>query len=231
MIKILHLYPKLMNLYGEYGNISVLNKHLIDQGLKVKIDAIEIGEDYDPNEYDFMYMGSGTDSHLLFALEDIIKHSKDINDYIKKGKTLLFTGNAMELLGKTIDDKKALGIFDFESKYQDKRYTGDVIVFNEKLGKIVGFINRSSLIFSSSRNHLFKYEFKDQNLIDNDYEGFRTNNAYATHIIGPILAKNPKFLNEIICSIIPSDFELKEIKYPYEEESYNVTLKELSNRR
>lgn len=230
MIKILYLYPKLMNLYGEYGNIVVLKKHLLDQGLQVLVDEKEIGEEYDLMNYDFVYMGSGTDLRIFYALKDVLKYKQEFINYIKSNKSLLFTGNAMELLGNDIDGKEALGIFDFSSKYGDKRYTGDVIVFNDKIGKVVGFINRSSINTGEDKNALFSYVFKDDNLIDNNFEGFSINNAYATHIIGPILVKNPNFLKVIIDSIIPENFIIKNIEYPFEEKSYCITLGELSKR-
>ena len=229
-IKILHLYPNLMNLYGDYGNVLVLKKHLEDLKYKVTIDEKTIENNFDINDYDFIYMGSGKESSASLALENLIKHKKQLQTAIKKNKVILFTGNALELLGNKYGKQKGLGIFDFDVELTDKRYTGDVIVDNEQVGEVIGFINKCSIIKNDlDTNKLFVYEFKDKNVVDNSLEGYRLNNMFATHIIGPVLAKNPSFINLIVELLVKGDY--KEIEYPYEKQSYEVTLNALKKRK
>ena len=228
-MRILHLYPNLMNLYGDYGNLKVLISHLKDLGIEVQLDRKEINEDFDIFSYDLVYMGSGTESKQLAALNDLMKHALEIREYLEQDKVLLFTGNAMELLGESIDDHKALGILNFKVRITDKRYTGDVIMDNDELGKIVGFINKSSLIENGQDHKLFSYDFKDNNLTDNDYEGWRYHNGFGTHIIGPVLIKNPPFM-DLIIRLVSGD-KYQKITYPYEDEAYKITLEELEKRK
>lgn len=230
MIRLLHLYPNLMNLYGDYANIAVLKSHLEDQELIVRIDNKDIGSNIDFSKYDFIYMGSGTESSRDIALTDLLRYKDDLKQCIENGKTILFTGNAMELLGNSIGNKQGLGIVDFDVETTTSRYTGDVIMESKQLGEIVGFINKSTLIKGGEDSKLFDYFFMDNNLKDNDYEGYRINNTYGTHIIGPVLVKNPKFMKTIIESILPEDFEYKEIEYTFEEDSYLTTLAALKER-
>ena len=230
MVKILHLYPNLMNLYGDYANITVLKKHLEDQGLKVKVDYKDVEDTIYLEKYNIIYMGSGAESNLMIALKDIMKYKNVFTNCVNNGTTILFTGNAMELLGKTIDGIQALDIFDFETKHTDKRYTGDVIVKNNKFGFVVGFINKSANIINGEKDKLFDYIFMDNNLSDNDYEGCYKNNTYGTHIIGPVLVKNPDFIKEIIKTVVPNIFKFRNIKYEYEVDSYITTLNALKDR-
>lgn len=230
MVKILHLFPNLMNLYGDYGNITILKKHLEDQGQKVVVDRKDIESKINFKSYDFIYMGSGTETNLQIALNNLLKYKSDFIECVNSGKVILFTGNAMELLGKSIDGKKALGLFDFEVEYTDKRFTGDVIVKNEDLGFIVGFINKSSLIKGGEENKLFDYIFMDNNLQDNEYEGYHKHNTFGTHIIGPVLAKNPDFVDRIVQLLLPKNCKYKNITYTYEIESFIVTLNALKER-
>lgn len=227
-MKLLHLYPNLMNMYGDYANIKVLKKHLEDLGLKVELDEKDIGDDIDFNCYDFIYMGSGSESKLLLALNDIKNYKNDFCKCVKDNKLILFTGNSIGLLGNSINDINALSIFDFDTTLLDKRYTGDVIVKNDEIGEVVGFVNKSSQIRSNDKHRLFNYVFKDSNLNDDDYEGYCINNTYATHIIGPILVKNPNFMKFIISRLISK--EDIDIDCAYEMESYNITLKALKER-
>lgn len=228
MIKILHLYPNLMNLYGDYGNVALLCKHLQDQGLKVKVDKKEIEDVVNLFDYDFIYMGSGTESNQRVALEELKKYRNVLKTCIDNNKVMLFTGNAMELLGSSIDDNDALGILDFKTYTSEKRYTGDVIAYNEEIGDVVGFVNKSSTIDGGEEYKLFTYKFKDNNLIDNQYEGYRYNNLFGTHIIGPVLVKNPNFMKTIIKLLIPKKYI--EIVYEHEEKAYQTNLNGLSKR-
>ena len=228
-MRILHLYPNLMNLYGDYGNIKVLVDHLKDLGIDASVDCVELDDDYNASDYDLIYMGPGSESRQLAALDDLMKHRDGLKEYLDNDKVLLFTGNAMELLGESIDDKKALGILDFKSRISDKRYTGDVIMNNDELGRIVGFINKSSLIEGGEEYKLFSYEFRDNNLVDNDYEGWRYHNGFGTHISGPILIKNPSFMDLMIKLL--SGERYRKINYHYEDEAYRITLQELEKRK
>lgn len=230
MVKILHLFPKLMNLYGEYANIVILRKHLDDQGIKTSVDVKEVDDKINFGKYDFVYMGSGTESNQLVALDALLKYKDDIKKYVESNKTLLFTGNAMELLGKKIDAYQALEIFDFDVAHTEKRYTGDVIVKHQDAGYVVGYINRSSSIIPRSDSRLFDYIFMDDGVNDNKSEGFTKNKTYATHIIGPILVKNPDFLNVIIKNVAPENYDFKNIRYDYEVDSYITTLLALKDR-
>ena len=229
-IKIAHLYPNLMNLYGDYANIVVLKKHLEDQGLKVRVDYLELNKRIDLSLYDFIYMGSGTENNLKVVLADFGKYKKDLSKCIKDNKVILFTGNAISLLGNKIDNKKALGVFDFDTVVSDKRYTGDVVLHNEDIGEVVGFINTSLIIDNKDKHNLFEYIFKDRNLKTNKTEGYHLNNLFATSVIGPVLVKNPCFMNVIVKKLLPLKNKYKEVQYKYEEDSYRITLEALLER-
>ena len=227
-MRILHLYPNLMNLYGDYGNIVVLSKHLKDQGISVHIDKKEVQDNVDFSKYDFIYMGSGTESNQMIALNDLINYKDYLKEYIEDKKTILFTGNAMELLGTSIDDIPALDIIDFTVKITDKRYTGDVLLKNEFIGEVLGFINKSSLIEGGQDYKLFDYIFKGEDLIDNNYEGYRYHNLFGTHVIGPVLVKNPNLMTTIMKCLINEKY--KALKYRHEDDAYDYNLKQLKKR-
>jgi CobQ-like glutamine amidotransferase family enzyme len=229
MIRILHLYPELMNLYGDYGNLTIIANRIKKHGIEVRIDKREIQDPIIFEDYDFVYMGSGAEKNQLVALNDLRKYELYLKEYINDNNVVLFTGNAMELLGNSIDDELALGIVDFNTRITDKRYTGDVIVYNETLKETVGFINKSSLIEGGEKFKLFDYVFKDNNLSDNSYEGYRYKNLFGTHIIGPVLVKNPYFADEILKLLLKDQYVDNADKY--EMAAYETTLRELRKRK
>lgn len=226
-MRILHLYPDLMNLYGDYANIDILVRHLKDLGIRVRVDRKEVQDAINFDNYDMIYMGPGTESAQLVALEDLYKYRHILKVFFEQDKVGLFTGNAMELFGQTIDDKKALGLLDFQTAVDDKRYTGDVIAYNELTGPVVGFINCSSKTSGNDTNSLFDIEFADLDI--GKKEGYRYRNLFGTHLIGPALVKNPGLL-DLIVRLLAGD-KYKQLEYVNEMKAYENTLTELRKRK
>ena len=130
-IKILHLFPRLLSLYGEYGNVAVLEKVLKEEGCAVTVTGWEQG-DLDLASFDFIYVGSGTEDNLLEAVKRLNPHAEKIAASIQGGQNWLATGNAMTLFGKTIarrgQESQALGCFGYATELNEqKRFLGDVV--------------------------------------------------------------------------------------------------------
>lgn len=233
-IKILHLYYDLMNLYGEYGNVKILEHHLKDIGVNVEVDRKTINDEISINDYDFIYVGAGTERNQMVALEDLKKYKEDIKKYIDSGKYALLTGNSFEMLGKKIEKVEALNILDFEVSRTKDRMTSDVI-FKSKYFKneIVGFINKMSNI-TNNQNPLFEVLFGIGENENNDYEGIKYKNIYGTYLSGPLLVRNPEILRTLIlgiCEVKDRNFKCKINTYKNEEDGYSLVLAELMRRK
>ena len=229
-IKLLHLYYDIMNLYGEYGNIKILEEHLKDQGYTVIVDKKTLGEEKNLEEYDFIYMGCGTERNQMCIMQDFKKEKEKLSKLIEQEKNIMLTGNSYEILGKKLNREDALGIFNFEAKNTQKRTTEDVICTSNLLkNKVVGFINNMSEI-TNLENSLFDIEWG----IEDKKEGISYKNLIGTHIIGPILIRNPELLKLLInriCTQKDENFKYKDITYEEEEEGYELVLKELETRK
>lgn len=224
MIKILHLYYDLMNLYGDYGNVEALKRHLEDQGERVVIERKTTVLNVNFNNYDFIYIGSGSETALKHAKSDLMTNLDDFVSAIESNKIILLTGNAMELVSK-----ENLDILDISVKETDRRYTGDVIVKNQDVGEVVGYINKCSIITNGNINPLFKVRYLDNNLDKIKNEGYHYKNLYGTHLIGPLLVKNPNVMEYFVKKFINKEY--KNIDYQYENESYKIALNELKKRK
>ena len=233
-MRILHLYHDIMNLYGDYANVSAVRRILEKSGEEVAVDRLSFGDNARLSDYDFIYIGSGTEKNQKVVLKDIVKYKDDLSKYISSGKPVLMTGNSFEMLGKGVTDGfgeffEGLGLYGY-SAYEErgKRYTADIICEADFLDKrLVGFINKSSLV-SGIENHLFKIRFGIGDNPDERFEGIRDRNFFGTHVTGPILMKNPHFLIYIAAVILgrePSDSHLE-----YERRGYEITLSKLSER-
>lgn len=205
-IKIAHLYYDLMNLYGDSGNVKALRMQLEKQGVKVELYNLSLEDEVDFKKYDVFYIGSGTEENQKIVLNNLLKYTNDIKDAIEDFKFFICTGNAIELFGNVISDEnntyKALGIFNYDTKFVKKRLVSDVILKGDFIKDyIIGFQNRSGIIESSLMNafDVIKGFGSNQN---SNKEGIIYKNFLGTYTIGPILVRNPELLKYIIKNII-----------------------------
>ncbi|MGM9834907.1 MAG: glutamine amidotransferase [Bacilli bacterium] len=203
-IKIAHLYYDLMNLYGENGNVRVLAKTLEKQNLDVEVRFLSIEDEIDFQSYDFFYIGTGSEENQLLVLEHLKNYQNDIKDAIENGKYFIVTGNAIELFGKQIITKDnqvidTLNIFDYESIITDFRIIGEQVYTTSLLDKkIIGFQNRETIMKTNNNNSLFNVITGTGYEPNIKKEGIHYKNFFGTYLLGPILVRNPYFLDLII---------------------------------
>ncbi|MBQ1943791.1 MAG: glutamine amidotransferase [Ruminococcus sp.] len=233
-MKILHFYHDLMNLYGDYANVSAMRRILEKSGESVTVDRRSLGDNVDFSDYDFIYIGSGTERNQRVALADLHRHADALRQYIADGRPALLTGNSFEMLGRTITDAagnkhKGLGVFDFTVTEQNKtRVTADVIFTCEFLAEpLVGFVNKCSEIRGADPT-LFNVKMGLGNFEGDKREGVRVQNCYGTHLTGPVLIKNPHFLAFLAEKLLGRAPETGYLTY--EKAGFAVTLSELSRR-
>ncbi len=233
-VNILHLYYDIMNLYGEYANCEILKKHLIDQGIDTTIDHLSINDDIDFTKYEFIYVGSSTERNQIVCLKHLLKYKEAFEDYIENYGFVLMTGNSYEMLGKSINEENALGILSFTTNTVKDRRCYDIIMETEWTHEpLVGFINNMSVV----NNNVYPFGKVTFGKGENDedlHEGVKYKNTYGTHLIGPLLVKNPSFLKYLVKEIaykMDEDFVYKDIDYKEEEEAYKITFSELSKRK
>lgn len=200
MIKVLHLYYDLLNLYGENANSKVLVNRLERQKEKVKVDFKSVGDEIKINNYDFIYVGSGSLESMELAKKDFKRLEKDIKKYINDNKIILATGNSLELFE---------GILDYKTKQIDFRIVGDQVFECDLIKKLViGFQNRTSVIYENNEESLFKVKSGCGYDPNSEYEGIRHNNFFGTYLLGPLLIRNPYFL-EYLVKILLDNKKLK----------------------
>lgn len=232
-LKLLHLYDDVMNLYGEYANVSVLARYLTDLGCTVSVDTLSLYEEKDISGYDFHYMGSGTERRQKLALSQLRQYRGEISAACEAGKVMLFTGNSFELLGKKITDAdgaefEGLGLASFETVEGKRRIVGDCIAVCDAFDDVlVGFINKCSKI-KGVEQPLFTLQMGFGNEADGGAEGFRKNNCFGTHLTGPILVKNPVMLR-YIAKLLGAEDPAR-VSYPFIEKGYETTVSELKKR-
>lgn len=231
-LKLLHFYDDVMNLYGEYANVSLLARYLTDLGHSVRVETLSLYEKKDISGFDFYYMGAGTERRQKLVLPQLLQYRETLLEAKRRGAVLLFTGNAFELLGKAVTDAEGkrydcLGFAGFESNETKRRITGDVIA---RIGddRVVGFMNKCGHT-TGVKQPLFHVEFGFGNEAACGDEGWRDGNCLGTHITGPLLVKNPSMLRRVAKALLGDAFA-DTVQYPYMQRGYEMTLSELTKR-
>ncbi len=207
-MNVLHFYPDLMSLYGSYANVSILKRTLEAMGHTVTVTPVLPRQEADFSAADFIYMGAGTERAQKAALADFSRFAEPLKAAEEDGVTMLFAGNAMELLGKTITDDagkvyEGLGLADFTSVQQKKRFVEDVYGHTDLYeDAVVGFINKCSLISGVETPLLTAMDMGFGNEAKGGPEGYHAHNVFASQLTGPILVKNPALLKAVVTAIL-----------------------------
>lgn len=234
-IRILHLFPQLLSLYGEYGNVAIIKKYLEKNGYEVTVDECEFLTENIFENADFVYVGSGTEDNLLEADKRLADFTSEIKSSINS-TTWLATGNAMTLFGKTIECSEktvdAVGAFEYTTKLDySKRFSGDVLTNCENIfnSELVGYINTSS-VYNGIESCLLKLVMNEKlgNSKSDCCDGFIAEGFVATQLIGPFMVKNPSALQFIYEKITGEQLALNDDEYIVK--AYNVACAELKNR-
>lgn len=232
-VKLLHMFDDVMNLYGEYANISLLARFLTDLGCDVSIDTLSLYEQKDISGYDFFFMGAGTERRQKLALSRLVNYRDALKNAIDANKVVFFTGNSFEMLGAKITDAdgkeyEGLHLFDFETIETKRRIVGDCLAKFEEFDEIlVGFMNKCSMT-TKVEQPFCSVIMGFGNEKDAGTEGFRAGNCFGTHLTGPILVKNPAMLR-YIAKLLGAETP-ESVSYPYMEKGYETTASELRKR-
>jgi len=232
-VKILYLYPDFMNLYGDNGNVRIMERRLSDQGFEVEVICRTITDKDISFDVDFVFMGSGYESNRNLAAKHLIQFKSPLIRSIVNGVPMLFTGNSYDLLGtgiKTSDGSfvEGLGVFNFTfAEQSEKRYTGDAVLEEPVANdRYVGFINRAGAV--ENDDDLSFEIIKKIGNIPSGKDGARIYNFMGISLIGPVLLKNPGIAVSFVKTICErKGTEYKDISYPRSERSHEKTLKAL----
>lgn len=209
--KILYLYYDIMNLYGENGNIRMMERVLSEKGAQVETSRKTITDtELDFAQYDFIYCGAGTELSRNACLEHLRGFAESLKEAYEKGTVMLFTGNSYEMLGSTLTlaDGTAcdgLGLFDFKVLEQGKnRFSGDVTFKCSLLEEetLIGYINKCSEV-QGITTPLFEIS-SVMGTVKEGAEGIHENNFFGTQVIGPVTVKNPAFSQYIADLVLDS---------------------------
>lgn len=207
IITIAHLYPDLLNLYGDYGNIAALSYRIKKRGFEVSVKEYGINDCIDFENTDIIYIGGGAEKEQLTVCSKLIEYKKEFLSYVQKGGVVLAVSNGFEILGESFETEsgkhEGLGAIAVNATWNKERFIDDVIIESEFVSdKIVGFENHNSRMNIGSCEPLGKVLYGSGNNGNDKNEGCVYKNVVATYLHGPVLPKNPKLTDRLISMAI-----------------------------
>ena len=200
-VEICWLYPELMNIYGDRGNVIAITQRCAWRGLAPRVSNVSTGETVDFSRFDLIFMGGGQDREQMLLAKDFEDYKgKSLYEAVEAGVPTLTVCGAFQLLGKyyltgTGERLPGLGIFDAWTEAGQKRMIGNVVIESEIFGEpksVVGFENHSGQTFLGSGVRPLGRVVKGFGNNGRDgLEGIWYRNAIGTYLHGSILPKNP----------------------------------------
>ncbi len=229
-IKICHLYPDLLNLSGDRGNIITLQKRMEWRGIEVEIENVGAGQTFDDKAYDIVFMGGEPDQDWSKLLTELSGgNGKRIVDLIAAGGIFLAVNGGYQLLGKNYTDVNGhvfelLGALNLETKGCKARRTGDFIFQCTCGTNVVAFENHAGKTYlGEGLKPLGKVISGYGNNGEDGTEGARYKGVFATYGHGPILPKNPKLADAIIMAAMARkypDYEMDILDDDFENQAH-----------
>ncbi len=212
-----HLYPDLMNIYGDMGNIIALKKRAEWRGIEVELKNITIGDKLAKGEVDLFFFGGGQDQAQELVAGDLVASNKGkiIKQEIERGVPLLAICGGYQLLGEYYQPHegpklKGVGIFPAYTVAGDKRMIGNIVIkssaisyqlSDKKLSDdwrlktedfFVGFENHSGKTYLKKEAEALGKVIKGfGNNGEDQTEGSIYKNSVGSYMHGSLLPKNP----------------------------------------
>lgn len=221
-LKLAHLYPKLLNIYGDRGNILSFKRRTKWRDIDLEIDHLEIGEhDKKLADYDLLFIGGGQDAQQELVAPDLMTRKQEFKDVIEDGAVVLaicggyqIMGDYYQSAGNDIAGLEILGLHTKAPK-SGERLIGNVVLESNIDGTyikaddtIVGFENHSGKTYLNDLSEaMAKVKKGFGNNSEDKTEGIIYKNVFGTYLHGSLLPKNPKLADELI-------FRAMQRKYP-----------------
>ncbi len=206
-LRLAHLYPDVMNIYGDRGNIIALRHRCQARGIDLEVVEVNVGDPFNPAEFDLVVIGGGQDREQRRIADDLVARGPALKAAIEDGLPVLAVCGGFQLFGHRYvglngDDIPGIGIFDMETRHpgvEADRCIGDVVLATE-FGEVAGFENHGGRTYLAPGQQPFGTVVygRGNNNGDDHGEGARYRNAIGTYLHGSVLPKNPALADALL---------------------------------
>jgi CobQ-like glutamine amidotransferase family enzyme len=230
-LRVAALYPDLMNIYADRGNIALLERRCAWRGIGFRVQGVGIGEALDPDAHDLVYMGGGQDRDQALCAEDLVATKRDaLHAAADAGKVVLAVCGGYQLLGHGYElageELPGVGLIDLRTvREPGERLIGNVAIEVEldagERRVLAGFENHGGRThLGAGAQPLGRVLRGHGNDGRSGYEGARRANVIGTYLHGPLLPKNAWFADWLIATALGGEIELAPLDDRFEDAAH-----------
>ena len=228
-----HLYPDLLNLYGDRGNIACLMKRCQWRGIEARTIGFEDSIDF--SLLDIVLLGGGSDREQMLVCEKLKKIRQAFQSYVEDNGVVLAVCGGYQLLGRYYKTKdgliQGLDLVDLYTEQGEGRLINNIIL-DSPLCKmpVVGFENHGGRTNIGKNRPFGKVLYGAGNDGESGYEGVIYKNVIGTYLHGPLLPKNPQICDHLIKKALErryGDIDLKPLDDRQEHGANTYMVKRL----
>ena len=207
-LRVCALYPDLMNIYADRGNLLMLERRCRWRGIRFELERAGLGDAIDPDAHDLFYLGGGQDRDQRLCAHDLVETKRDaLHAAADAGRLVLGICGGFQLLGHSYElgDERipGLGLVDLHTVREDgPRLIGNVAIEVELAPGarrvLAGFENHGGRTFLGGAQPLGRVLKGHGNNGGDGHEGVRAGNVIGTYLHGPLLPKNAWFADWLI---------------------------------
>jgi lipid II isoglutaminyl synthase (glutamine-hydrolysing) len=216
-LRICSLYPELMNIYADRGNMQVLRARCEWRGIGFELAGATLGEGVDPDAHDLFYMGGGQDRDQALCAQDMVATKRDaLHDAAGRGAVVLAVCGGYQLLGHEYEMEgerlPGVGLVDLRTvREPGPRLIGNCAIEADLGGGtglqvIAGFENHGGRTYLGAGEQPLGRVIKGNgNTGASGYEGVLRDRVIGTYLHGPLLPKNAWFADWLIATALGVD--------------------------
>ncbi len=209
-LRVAHLYPDVMNIYGDRGNIIALRYRCEARSIGFEVTDVNAGDPFVAHDFDLVLVGGGQDREQRRIAADLVAKGPEIRQAVDDGMPMLAVCGGFQMFGHRYIGADGgvipgIGVFDLETRHPGPdaaRSIGDVVLQTAE-GEVVGFENHGGRTFLAPGQEPFgTVKNGAGNNHEDGTEGARRFNAIGTYLHGSLLPKNPLLADSLILTAL-----------------------------
>jgi CobQ-like glutamine amidotransferase family enzyme len=240
-LRVAHLYPRLMNIYGDRGNIMCLRHRCAARGIEFEVDELGLGDRLDPDAHDLVFAGGAQDREQALVVRDLLATKADaLREAVEADVAVLAVCGAYQLFGRFYRETSGAelpgaAIFDLHTEHPGegaKRLIGNIVCeWDAPDGPrtVVGFENHGGRTrLGPGARPFARVRSGHGNNGEDGTEGAVYRNAIGTYVHGSLLPKNPALADHIIRTALHrrhGDVDLAPLDDRAEERAHRAALR------
>ncbi len=198
-----HLYPDLLNLYGDRGNIACLMRRCLWRGIEAETVEFNLGDRIDFTKLDIVLLGGGSDREQMIVCQKLKEIQDDFKEYVEDNGVVIAVCGGFQLLGEYYKTEEGmiqgLNLVDIYTEQGEGRIINNIVLKSDLVSMpVVGFENHGGRTYIKNNKPFGEVLYGSGNDGESGYEGVVYKNVIGTYLHGPLLPKNPEICDWLI---------------------------------